>query len=80
MKSPITYDNTRTKAFNDIYPELLDSIEWVRRDRTPRQEAFYSFVDTPYTYGTGAGIRTYSPNTVCPIPLSRVWTHRCWPA
>ena len=52
MNSPVIYDNSRKNTFNDIYAELLDSIEWVS-DMTPRQEAFYSFVYTPYAYGSG---------------------------
>lgn len=74
MNSPVEYITSRKNTFNDIYPELMNSIEWIRRDRTPRQEAFYSFVDTSYTYGSGAGIRTYMPIISIPDSLRNVWT------
>lgn len=39
---------------------LWDSIPWERRD-APRRECFFSRLGRPYTYGTGAGERTYTP-------------------
>lgn len=57
----------------DIGEEILRSVEWVQRERTPRQEAFYCKHDVDYTYGSGAGERTYSPNLDIPDRLRDVW-------
>lgn len=44
-------------AFDALWSEL----EWVRVGNTPRREYYANDVPVPYTYGRGAGIRTYAP-------------------
>jgi alkylated DNA repair dioxygenase AlkB len=78
MKAPVTYiplmSNFEDKREANDYGKYLDNqVEWVRRDRTPRQEAFYSKIDAPYTYGSGDFSRTYSPNLVIPDLLFNLW-------
>lgn len=79
MKAPIKYISDFSKMnigkeFADKIGVAIDNeIEWVRRDNTPRQEAFYSKVNAPYTYGKGVGVRTYYPNLVIPAFLQLVW-------
>ena len=41
--------------------ELATTVPWVRRDSTPRLEAFYSELPDSYTYGSGGFARTYEP-------------------
>ena len=39
----------------------LQELSWLRIDSTPRSEYFVSRLGHPYTYGQGAGERTYLP-------------------
>jgi alkylated DNA repair dioxygenase AlkB len=43
-------------AFNALWNELV----WERRDDAPRFEYWTNIFDRDYTYGRGAGVRTYS--------------------
>lgn len=52
-----------TQAFNRLWNEL----EWDRRGSTPRREYYCNDVNVPYTYGSGAGIRTYEPRPLHPV-------------
>lgn len=62
------------KQYADVHlGRLLLGVNWVRRDRTPRQEAYYATSDTPYTYGSGLGIRTYLPDPSWPEHLPYLW-------
>lgn len=40
----------------------LMGIGWVSRDSAPRNEYWDTTLEKPYTYGRGAGERTYEPN------------------
>jgi alkylated DNA repair dioxygenase AlkB len=78
MKSPVTYidlmENFSSKREAFTYGNDLDNeVEWVRRDRTPRQEAFYSKLNAPYTYGSGGFARTYYPSLDIPPLLASLW-------
>jgi alkylated DNA repair dioxygenase AlkB len=42
------------------FDRLVD-LDWVRIGSTPRSEYFVSRLGHPYTYGSGAGVRTYHP-------------------
>ncbi len=44
-----------TVAFEELWTQLT----WERRDLTPRREYYVNDVPVPYTYGKGAGVRTY---------------------
>jgi alkylated DNA repair dioxygenase AlkB len=59
MNLPITYlpgfvDNP-TETFNALWAELA----WRRIGETPRREYYCNDFDKAYTYGRGAGVRTY---------------------
>lgn len=78
MKAPIEYTslmpNFEDKREALRYGNDLDAqIEWIRRERTPRLEAFYSKSNEPYTYGSGGFARTYFPNTDIPDLLHSIW-------
>lgn len=65
--APITY----IKDFaTDLDFAALDAgIIWEQRD-APRAESYYAVTDVPYTYGRGAGERTYRPHTAYSTVLS----------
>ncbi len=64
--SPWTADNLMTS--------LWDRIDWVRHDKVPRKEYFISRQGQPYTYGQGAGIRTYQPQPSTPM-IDILWDY-----
>lgn len=43
----------------DAFTQLWDGLDWVRHGDAPRREYWSNDADSPYTYGRGAGIRTY---------------------
>lgn len=49
------------------FEELL-TIDWEQRDDVPRKEYYCNDTNVPYTYGRGAGIRTYYPKPA-PTPV-----------
>lgn len=49
------------------FEELWNELDWERRGSTPRLEYYANDVPVPYTYGKGAGVRTYE---------SKVWHPR----
>lgn len=56
------YENLLPPAEADyLFAGLASTVPWVRRDATPRMEAFYSTLGKPYTYGSGGFSRTYTP-------------------
>lgn len=57
MKAPVQYIDSFSAVTID---EMAEAIKWEQRD-APRREAFFSDLGLDYTYGRGAGMRTYSP-------------------
>lgn len=60
MNAPVTYTpnvfaNTGIFLFDDLWRNLA----WVRHDKVPRNEYYVDRLGRPYTYGRGAGERTY---------------------
>ena len=48
--------------FTDNHFDVLwNRLPFVRRDNTPRLECWMNDYGTPYTYGSGRGVRTYEP-------------------
>jgi alkylated DNA repair dioxygenase AlkB len=43
------------------FKTLFDELAWLRVENTPRDEYFASDIGAEYTYGRGAGVRTYKP-------------------
>jgi alkylated DNA repair dioxygenase AlkB len=54
--------NYSSKLFDKFWGEL----EWERRPDAPRREYWTNIFDRDYTYGKGAGVRTYQPKPGCP--------------
>lgn len=42
-----------------LFGQLWDGLEWERRPDAPRREYWTNMYDRDYTYGRGAGMRTY---------------------
>lgn len=65
MKSPATYNDTwlRKQGMNpdEVFQLLNTELAWESRPDAPRSEYYCNDVYAPYTYGRGAGVRTYHP-------------------
>ena len=44
-----------------MFDRLATELDWERRDTAPRSEYYCNDTPAPYTYGRGAGVRTYEP-------------------
>lgn len=73
LNSPIEYIDKPFGNFNwwglspgTLLEDLHNEIAWEQRD-APRKECFMSTKSSPYTYGKGAGERTYHPNAFTSI-------------
>lgn len=49
-------------AASAMFQELWDNLNWERRPDAPRREFWSNDYDRDYTYGQGAGVRTYAAN------------------
>lgn len=58
---PVTYVPEFVKDADRAYTELWNELAWERRGNTPRREYYANDNGAPYTYGIGAGARTYEP-------------------
>lgn len=47
-----------------VFAELWNGLEWERRGSTPRREYYVNPNGRAYTYGKGAGQRTYEPKVM----------------
>lgn len=65
MKAPITYCPQVFRTADTLFNEL-QLLAWQRRDNTPRMEYYCNDFHEPYTYGKGAGQRTYQPQPWTP--------------
>lgn len=60
MTPPVEYvPNFVPPTLNSYYMTLAMDLDWEKRDDAPRKEYYCNDTDTPYTYGRGAGVRTY---------------------
>ncbi len=59
MNVPIEYREKFVLNAKHAFDRLWNELDWVRRENTPRQEYYCNDFGTPYTYGRGAGVRTY---------------------
>lgn len=55
----VTYEGDFLKSPFEDFIALTNELEWIRVDGTPRMEYYCNEFNVPYTYGRGAGIRTY---------------------
>ncbi len=58
---PVSYEAGFVKDADAAFRELWTELSWERREGTPRREYYANDVGCPYTYGMGAGRRTYLP-------------------
>ncbi len=65
MEVPIEYIPGFVTDPDEAFKELL-TLDFERRDTTPRSEYFCSDYPDPYAYGRGRGIRTYLPRPYHP--------------
>lgn len=56
---PITYKPGFLANPAEVFARLWAELDWQKRDSTPRREYYCNEVAVPYTYGSGAGVRTY---------------------
>lgn len=49
---------------DDLMASLVNELKWERRDNTPRMEYYFNTINVPYVYGSGRGVREYSPKPV----------------
>jgi alkylated DNA repair dioxygenase AlkB len=61
MDLPITYLPKFVDDPDSVFAALWTEISWLRIGSTPRREYFCTDIGTSYTYGRGAGVRTYEP-------------------
>jgi alkylated DNA repair dioxygenase AlkB len=53
-----------------VFDKLWNELEWERRGSTPRREYYCNTEPVSYTYGVGAGERTYEPRDWHPSIVS----------
>lgn len=61
MNAPVTYDPTylSTQVADWLFDKLWSEAPWERREFAPRREYWTNIFGQSYTYGRGAGERTY---------------------
>lgn len=65
MKAPVTYiPAVFVNTANSLFEELWHGLDWVRHPKVPRREYYVDKLARPYTYGRGAGVRTYQSQTM----------------
>lgn len=67
MNVPIEYSKEFILEPEAVFRRLWNELAWVERDQTPRLEYYSNDFSVPYTYGRGAGIRTYEPQPWHPL-------------
>lgn len=58
--NPVTYTDDFLENPDDDFSYMKDT-QWESKDKVPRKEAFFSTNDVPYSFGSGAYARTYTP-------------------
>lgn len=53
-----------------MFDAMWNGLAWERRGNTPRREYYCNDLGTPYTYGSGAGVRTYDSKEWTPEILA----------
>lgn len=67
--APIAYfeDFISPESRDGAFAMLREGLQWERRDNAPRSEYWTNTFDRPYTYGQGAGVRTYEARPSHPV-------------
>lgn len=71
MITTIIYTPNFIRDPDEDFRLLWIHLHWIHHDKVPRQEYYCNDVDAPYTYGKGAGERTYQVQPWHPI-LQRI--------
>jgi alkylated DNA repair dioxygenase AlkB len=61
MSAPVVYTPNFIADPNMAFEHLWNNLPWERREGAPRRECWMNTFGTSYTYGRGAGERTYAP-------------------
>ena len=69
MNVPIEYIPNFVPNPGLVFDRLWMELGWVQRDQTPRLEYYCNDSGLPYTYGRGAGVRTYHAQPYHPLIL-----------
>jgi alkylated DNA repair dioxygenase AlkB len=70
MDFPINYLQKFVDNRQDAFEALWTELAWLRLGETPRREYYCNDFDKPYTYGRGAGVRTYHPQPYHPVIMA----------
>lgn len=62
MKAPVMYIEDFASEEVKLFEKMWTEFPWEKRESTPRKEVFFADNSVNYTYGKGAGIRTYTSN------------------
>lgn len=64
---PIEYTPGFIANPDEAFTRLWNELEWEEREGAPRREYYCNDISVPYTYGAGAGVRTYLPKPWHPV-------------
>lgn len=74
MAAPITYIPKFVADADEFFTRLREDLAWIRHADAPRSEYYCNDHPEPYTYGRGAGVRTYNPQPWHPLICEiRIW-------
>ena len=59
--APVQYIPNYIADPESLFHYFWDNLTWERREDAPRRECWMTLLGKPYTYGRGAGERTYHP-------------------
>lgn len=68
-KIPVTYVAGFITDPSEVFRMLWNDLDWERRGGTPRREYYSNDALSDYTYGSGAGVRTYAARPWHPLML-----------
>lgn len=66
----VDYEKGFIENADAVFASLWNGLDWNRVENTPRREYYCNDVAVPYTYGRGAGVRTYQVQTWSPEILA----------
>lgn len=66
----MTYIPNFIENADEAFSILWNELAWEKRDGAPRREYWMNDFGAPYTYGNGAGVRTYEAGSWHPLILA----------
>lgn len=67
MQQTYSYMKNFVMDADTVFRDLWDTLPWEKREDAPRRECWMNDPGKPYTYGRGAGERTYNPQPWHPV-------------